>query len=100
MKRIPFKIRLRKDGLDCLQEVLAENYDELVYYVSPITNKDFKFKYSLYDKKTGLSICTGKNKQELINKYNEVTERYTQVRESIHYKKYIKEYEDLKKGVR
>lgn len=100
MKKTTFKIRNKVNGVDSLQEVIAEKYDELTYYVSPRTNKDFKFKYSLYDKKTGLAVCSGKNKQELINKYNEVTERYAQVRESIHYKKYINEYEDLKKGVR
>ena len=97
MKKTLFKIRRIVDGVDSLQEVIAEEYDEFVYYVSPTTNKDFKFRYSLYDKKTGLMICTGKNKQELIDNYNKVTERYAQVRKSAHYKKYIKEYEQLKK---
>ena len=97
MKKTIFKIRERVDGVDSLQEVIAEEYDGLTYYVSPRTNKNVKCTYSLYDKKTGLMICTGKNKQELINKYNEVTERYAQVRKSAHYKKYIKEYEQLKK---
>lgn len=97
MKKTLFKIRHRVDGVDSLQEVIAEEYDENVYYVSPRTNKDFNFKYSLYDKNTGLAVCSGKNKQELINKYNEVKERYTQVRESAHYKKYIEQYEQLKK---
>ncbi len=99
MKRIQFKIRLRNDGVDYLQEVLAEKYDELVYYVSPRVNKDFKFDYSFYDKQTGLSICTGKNKQELIDKYNKLTEKYTQVRESKYYQEYIVQYEHLKKEV-
>lgn len=99
MKRIPFKIRLRNDGVDYLQEVLAEKYDELVYYVSPRINKDFKFNYSFYDKKTGLSICTGKNKQELIDTYNKVYEKYADVRESKYYQKYIDQYEYLKKEV-
>ena len=97
MKKTIFKIIEKVDGVDSLQEVIAEEYDGLTYYVSPTTNKDFKFKYSLYDKKTGLMICTGKNKQELIDNYNKVTERYAQVRKSAHYKKYIKEYEQLKK---
>ena len=97
MKKTIFKIIEKVDGVDSLQEVIAEEYDGLTYYVSPTTNKDFKFKYSLYDKKTGLMICYGKNKQELIDNYNKVTERYAQVRKSAHYKKYIKEYEQLKK---
>lgn len=97
MKRTLFKIRDRIDGVEVLQEVIAEEYDGLTYYVSPRTNKNFKCTYSLYDKRTGLMICYGKNKQELINKYNEVKERYTQVRESAHYKKYIEQYEQLKK---
>ena len=97
MKKTIFKIIEKVDGVDSLQEVIAEEYDGLTYYVSPTTNKDFKFKYSLYDKKTGLMICYGKNKQELIDNYNKVTERYAQVRKSAHYKKYIEEYEQLKK---
>ena len=97
MKRTLFKIRDRIDGVEVLQEVIAEEYDGLTYYVSPRTNKNFKCTYSLYDKRTGLMVCYGKNKQELINKYNEVKERYTQVRESAHYKKYIEQYEQLKK---
>lgn len=100
MKKILFKIRERVDGIEVLQEVIAEEYDGLTYYVSPRTNKNFKCTYSLYDKRIGLMVCYGKNKQELINKYNELTERYTQVRESIHYKKYIKEYEQLKKDLK
>lgn len=97
MKKTIFKIREKVDGVDSLQEVIAEEYDGLTYYVSPRTNKNIKCTYSLYDKKTGLMICYGKNKQELIDNYNKVTERYAQVRKSVHYKKYIKEYEQLKK---
>ena len=97
MKKTIFKIREKVDGVDSLQEVIAEEYDGLTYYVSPRTNKNIKCTYSLYDKKTGLMICYGKNKQELIDNYNKVTERYAQVRKSAHYKKYIEEYERLKK---
>ena len=69
MKKTTFKIRHRVDGVEVLQEVIAEEYDEFVYYVSPRTNKDFKYKYSFYDKKTGLMLCYGKNKQELLDKW-------------------------------
>ena len=99
MKKTTFKIRHRVDGVDVLQEVIAEEYDENVYYVSPRTNKDFRYNYSFYDKKTGLSVCTGKNKQELINKYNEVKERYTKLRESKTYKEFVERYEQIKKEV-
>ena len=94
---IKFKIRNPALEKEVLREVIAEEYDGLTYYVSPRTNKNFKCTYSLYDKRTGLMVCYGKNKQELINKYNEVKERYTQVRESAQYKKYIEQYEQLKK---
>ena len=99
MKKIHFIIRnkLYDTDIDFIQEVIAEEYDEYVCYVSPRTNKDFKFKYSFYDKKTGLMVCTGKNKQELINKYNEVKERYTKIRESKNYKNFIERYEQIKK---
>ena len=99
MKRTTFMILIRIHGIEALQEVIAEDYDENVYYVSPRTNIDYRHLYSFYDKKTGLMVCTGKNKKELINKYNEVKERYTQIRESTRYKKYIEQYEQFKKEV-
>ena len=99
MKRTNFMIIIRLHGIEALQEVIAEEYDENVYYVSPRININFRYNYSFYDKKTGLMVCTGKNKQELINKYNNNTEKYAQVRESKHYKKYIEQYEQLKKEV-
>ena len=99
MKKTTFKIRHRVDGVDVLQEVIAEEYDENVYYVSPRTNKDFRYNYSFYDKKTGLMICTGKNKKELINKYNEVKDTYDRVRGYPGYRKFIERYEQLKKEV-
>ena len=97
MKKTTFKIRHRDDGVEVLQEVIAEEYDENVYYVSPRTNKDFRYNYSFYDKKTGLMVCTGKNKKELINKYNEVKDRYKNLFGGTLYKKYIERYEQLKK---
>ena len=99
MKKTTFKIRDRVNGVDVLQEVIAEEYDEFVYYVSPRTNKNFRYNYSFYDKKTGLMVCTGKNKKELINKYNEVKDRYKNLFGGTLYKKYIERYEQLKKEV-
>ena len=97
MKRTTFKIRNRVNNADVLQEVIAEEYDEFVYYVSSRTNKDFNYKYSFYDKKTGLMVCSGKNKKELINKYNEVKDRYKNLFGGVLYKKYIERYEQLKR---
>lgn len=97
MKRTTFFIINRIHGIEILQEVLAEEYDENVYYVSPRINIHFRGLYSFYDKKTGLMVCYGKNKQELINKYNEVKERYKALFGGILYKKYIEIYEQLKK---
>ena len=101
MKKIHFIIRnkLYDTEIDLTQEVIAEEYDEYVCYVSPRTNKDFKFKYSFYDKNTGLMVCTGKNKQELINKYNEVKDRYKNLFGGKLYKECIEKYEQLKKEV-
>ena len=99
MKKTTFKIRHRVDGADVLQEVIAEEYDENVYYVSPRTNKDFRYNYSFYDKKTGLMVCTGKTKQELIDKYNDLNESYARARRREWYKKCIEQYEQLKKEV-
>ena len=99
MKRTTFKIRNRVNNADVLQEVIAEEYDENVYYVSPRTNKDFRYNYSFYDKKTGLMVCTGKNKRELIDNYNNLNKTYTRIRGYECYKKYIERYEQLKKEV-
>ena len=99
MKRTTFKIRDRYNGDEILQEVIAEEYDEFVYYVSSRTNKDFKYKYSFYDKKTGLMVCAGKTKQELIDKYNDLNESYARARRREWYKKAIERYEQLKKEV-
>ena len=99
MKRTTFKIRDRVNGVDVLQEVIAEEYDENVYYVSSRTNKDFRYNYSFYDKKTGLMVCTGKTKQELIDKYNDLNESYARARRREWYKKSIEQYEQLKKEV-
>ena len=95
MKRTTFKIRDRVNGVDVLQEVIAEEYDEFVYYVSSRTNKDFRYNYSFYDKKTGLMLCTGKTKQELIDKYNDLNESYARERRREWYKKCIEQYEQL-----
>ena len=92
-------IIIRLHDIDTLQEVIAEEYDENVYYVSPRINIHFRCPYSFYDKKTGLMVCTGKNKRELINKYNEVKEGYKALFGGILYKKYIDRYEQLKKEV-
>ena len=99
MKKITFKIRTKVNGVDSLQEVIAENYDELTYYVSPRINKGIILEYSLYDKKTGISFCRSCiNKQDLINNYNVITEEYAQLRGTKFYQKLIKDYEALKKG--
>lgn len=99
MNRTTFKIRDRVNGVDVLQEVIAEEFDEFVYYVSPRVNKDFRYNYSFYDKKTGLMVCAGKTKQELIDKYNDLNESYARARGREWYKKCIEQYEQLKKEV-
>lgn len=82
-----------------LVDVNAEEYDEFVYYVSPRMNKDLKISYSLYDKKTGLSVCSSTNKQTLIDYYKYFSKKYAEIRESEFYQKAIKQYEELKKEV-
>ena len=44
-------------------------------------------------------ICTGKTKQELIDKYNDLNESYARARGREWYKKCIEQYEQLKKEV-
>ena len=77
-----------------------EELDEEIEFIhSNRTNKDFKYKYSFYDKKTGLMLCYGKNKQELLDKYNDLNESYARARRREWYKKAIEQYEQLKKEV-
>ena len=97
MKRTTFKIRDRVNGVDVLQEVIAEEYDEFVYYVSSRTNKDFRYNYSFYDKKAGLMVCTGKTKQELIDKYNHLNESYARARRREWYKNPLNNMNNLKR---
>ena len=98
MKKTTFKIRHRVDGVEVLQEVIAEEYDENVYYVSPRTNKDFRYNYSFYDKKTGLMVCTGKNKRELLDNYNNLNETYARVRGYVRYKNTLNNMNNLKRS--
>lgn len=42
-------------------------------------------------------VCTGKNKRELLDNYNNLNETYARVRGYVCYKKYIEQYEQLKK---
>ena len=101
MKRTTFFIINRIHGIEILlQEVLAEEYDEFVYYVSPRIDINFRGPYSFYDKKTGLMVCIGKNKRELLDKYNNLYETYARVRGYECYKKYIEQYEQLKKDLK
>lgn len=96
---IKFKIRDRVNGVDILQEVNAIDYDDYTYYVSQRLNKNYRFKHALFDKKTGLMLCYGKNKRELFDKYNNLYETYTRIRGYKCYKEYIEQYEQLKKEV-
>ena len=99
MKRTLFKIIVRIGNVEKLQDVIAEEYDENIYYVSSRTNKNLIYGYSFYDKKTGLMVCTGKNKRELIDNYNNLNKTYARVRGYECYKKYIERYEQLIKEV-
>ena len=99
MKRTTFMIIIRLHDIDTLQEVIAEEYDENVYYVSPRINIHFRYPYSFYDKKTGLMVCTGKNKRELLDNYNNIYETYARLRGYKCYKNFIERYEQLKKEV-
>lgn len=100
MKKENFKIIVRsvEDG-NKLFNACVENYDEFTYYFSPRFNRDDqvlnRLKYALYDKNTGIAVCYGKNKNELLEKYQKVTEKYTNLRNSKNYQKLIKEYKEL-----
>lgn len=99
MKKIVFKIISHNNSVMTLVDVNAEEYDEFVYYVSPRMNKDLKISYSLYDKKTGLLVCSSTNKKTLIDSYKYINKKYAKIRESEFYQIAIKQYERVKKEV-
>ena len=79
-----------------LQKKLAKKFDELTYYANPIINKElYPKQYSLYDKNTGLAVCFGKTKKELIEKYENVKEKYENFRKGKRYEKLIKLYNEI-----
>ena len=94
---IKFKIRNPALEKEVLREVNAIEYDDCTYYVSQRLNNGCMFKHALFDKKTGLMVCYGKTKKELINKYNEVKDRYKNLFGGKLYKEYIEKYEQLKR---
>lgn len=98
MKKILFKIIGNKNGKLTLQDVIAEVYDEFVYYVSPRMNRGLKYGFYLYDKKTGLVVCSNSNKQALIDSYKNINKKYAEIRKSEFYQRAIKQYEELKKN--
>lgn len=96
---IKFKIRNPNYEKEVLREVNAIDFDDYTYYVSQQLNNGYKFKHALFDKKTGLMVCCGKTKKELFDTYNNLSVRYSKIRNDVIYKNYIQQYEQLKKEV-
>lgn len=72
----------------------AENYDEFTYYVGPCKGDEIR-SYTLYDKNTGVAVCYGKTKKELIERYESIKERYAKLRKDNYYKTLINRYKEL-----
>ena len=88
------KIMVLKNGVFTLETEKAENYDEFTYYVGPCKGDKIR-SYDLYDKNTGVALCNGKNKKELLERYESVKERYAKIREDDYYEKLTNQYKEM-----
>ena len=91
------KIIVFQNGVFKITTAKAEKYDELTYYVSSLINNDNEYikEYCIIDKNTGIAVCYGKNKKELIEKYEKIKEKYEKFRELNYYKKLINQYNEM-----
>ena len=89
------KIIVYEKGVLTLATEKAENYDEFAYYVGPCKGDKIR-SYSLYDKNTGFLLCNGRNKKELLERYESIKERYAKIREEEgYYKGLINQYKEM-----
>ena len=88
------KIVVLENGVFTLATEKAENYDEFTYYVGPCKVDKIRI-YSLYDKNTGVLVCYGKNKKELLEIYESLKERYAELRKDNYYKELINQYKEM-----
>lgn len=88
------KIIVYENGVLTLATKKTENYDEFTYYVGPCKSDKIR-SYSLCDKNTGIPVCNGKNKKELLEKYESIKERYAKLREEDYYKGLINQYKEM-----
>ena len=105
MNKIKFNvmtIKLDEDNKKVfkLESAVVTIHDEYTYYYSPRYLKDY-YKpvtlqyYRLFDRQTGVVVCTGNNKKELLENYEKVKYKYAEVRETKHYEKLIEKYQEL-----
>ena len=89
------KIIVYEHGVLTLATEKAENYDEFTYYVGPCKGDKIR-SYFFYDKNTGIPVCNGRNKKELLERYESLKERYAKFREEdYNYKGLIKQYKEM-----
>ena len=88
------KIMNMKNGVFTLETKKTENYDEFTYYVGPCKGDEIR-SYALYDKNTGVEVCYGQTKEELLIRYECIKERYAKFRKEKYYKKLINQYKEL-----
>lgn len=88
-----------------LVSAIVTRYDEYTYYYSPRFMKDYYKplilqRYRLIDRQTGMVLCSGDSKKELIEEYNKSKSNYLKCMDKPFYEKLIKKYQELLKNER
>ena len=83
-----------------LESAIVTRHDEYTYYYSPRFLKDYYKsltlqRYRLFDRQTGVVVCSGDSKKELIEEYNKLKSKYLEYMNRPHYEYLIKIYQGL-----
>lgn len=83
-----------------LESAIVTRHDEYTYYYSPRFLKDYYKsltlqRYRLFDRQTGVVVCSGDSKKELIEEYNKLKSKYLEYMNKPHYEYLIKIYQGL-----
>ena len=94
------KLNLKNETVYKLVSAIVTRYDEYTYYYSPRFMKDYYKtlmlqRYRLFDRQTGVVVCSGDSKKELIEEYNKLKSKYLEYMNRPHYEHLIKKYQEL-----
>ena len=96
MKRTKFYVKLIDNGKDFLKNTTGYLFeDDKRLFIESKNNSIFK-QWALVDIKTGLPLCYGKTKQDLLQKYyDNIKNRYDNYYDSVYYNKAVLKFNEL-----